>query len=219
MTTLGSRKRALFGRYVLYYNSLATLAREQRRRFFDANPLQEGGLPTPETLESEAAIEVALPGPATTDTTEQPEAEAEMQKLRNIVQKSQNILIESKSVFPFQLFPDTITIDRQKLTVVHRPFFAAKQTVSVPHSDVKNIEADIGPFFGSLTVTSEHFINNTQTIEYLPKRDALAIQQLVQGFISVQREGIDTSKIDDKTLVKMLDELGRGEATERPVLH
>lgn len=76
----------------------------------------------------------------------------------------------------------------------------------------------IGSLFGALVITSEHFINNTQTIRYLPKKDVLALQQFVQGCIVTQKEDIDTSKVDDRTLVKLLDRLGCGEAEESPVI-
>jgi hypothetical protein len=126
------------------------------------------------------------------------ETASDVTKLRDAVDQAQNILIQARAVFPFDLFPDTITVDRQKLTVVHRQFWGMKQTTSVPHADITNIQADIGPLFGSLTVTSEFFINNTQTIRYLPKHDVLAIQQLVQGFILASKGDIDTSNVDDK---------------------
>lgn len=194
------------GKYALYFSSLPGILAEERQKFFERNPVEKVHLPAPYQTET-----LPFAGPI--------EGESDIKKLQDIVQQAQNILYAAKAVFPFDLFPDTITIDRQKLTVVHHPFFSAKQTVSVPHSNITNIQADIGPIFGSLIVTSEHFINNTQTIQFLPKKDALAIQQLVQGFITVSKEeSIDTSKIDDKTLVKMLNELGRGEVGERPIV-
>ena len=65
-------------------------------------------------------------------------------------------------------------------------------------------------------MTSEHFINNTQTIKYLPKRDVLAIQQLAQGFIIASNEQIDLSDIDDDKLVKLLNQLGR-QGSKKPL--
>lgn len=138
-----------------------------------------------------------------------------LEMLKNAVEKAEKILIKSKAIFPFDFFPDSITIDRQKLTIVHRNFWGVKNTISVHHSDVKNIEASIGPFMGSVTITSMNFTNNTQTVKYLPKDDVLKIQQLVQGFIVANDEKIETNDIDDNTLVDLLTKLGRGEAGER----
>lgn len=140
-------------------------------------------------------------------------------ELEEAAKQSQHILIQADAIFPFDLFPDTITVDRQKLTIVRRELWKTKQTVSVAHNGITNIQADMGPLFGSLTVTSGDFMNGTQTIRYLRKRDVLAVQQLVQGLILAQKEGIDTNAIeDDQTLLRLLDKLGRGEAAERPVV-
>jgi hypothetical protein len=80
----------------------------------------------------------------------------------------------------------------------------------VPLENVKNIEADLGPFFGSITVTSDLFINNTQTVHFLWRDDARKIQKLVQGAVVAQGEGIDLNKIEVIQLQKMLIDLGSG---------
>lgn len=144
--------------------------------------------------------------------------EEEITKLKEIVQKTQSTLIAARAVFPLDLFPDSITIDRKKITITHRRFFSLKQTVSVQHTDVTNVQAAIGPIFGSLVITSEHFINNTQTIHYLWKRDVIAIQELIQGMITAHREGVEMDDIDNKELVKLLTNLGCSDIGERASL-
>lgn len=136
----------------------------------------------------------------------------EASRLEKIVKQSQDILIHTKSVFPFTLFPTHLTIDRHKLTIVYREFFRFEQTVSVPIEDIKNIQADAGPFFGSLTITSDLFINNTQVISYLKRNDVRRIQQLVQGAMVALKEKIDISKVDTKDLCRLLTDLGAGHA-------
>jgi hypothetical protein len=131
-------------------------------------------------------------------------------KLKYMVEKSQTILMKASAIFPFDLFPDMITIDRQKLTIVHRTFFSQEQTVSVPLSDITNVQADVGPLFGSITVTSEHFMNNTQKINYLSRRDVLELQRVLQGMTMACKEGIDLSTIDEDDLMPLLEELGKG---------
>ncbi|HEV2403759.1 MAG TPA: hypothetical protein VGS08_06195 [Candidatus Saccharimonadales bacterium] len=134
----------------------------------------------------------------------------EERKLKEIVEESKNILISAQAVFPFQLFPTRITLDRHKLTIVHRSFFWAEQTVSVPIEDIKNIQADIGPIFGSVTITSPLFINNEQKVDCLHREDARCIQKLVQGATVALKEKIDLSKVETSELNKLLMDLGEG---------
>jgi hypothetical protein len=141
------------------------------------------------------------------DTSPDPKVE---QQLQDVVNESHTVLAKATSVFPLELFPDTICIDRHKLTIIHREFFGVESTVSVPIENIKNIEADIGPFLGSITITSDLFINNTQTVRYLTRNNANMFQRLVQGAVVAQREDIDLNKIATKKLRNLLIDLGSG---------
>ncbi len=137
---------------------------------------------------------------------------SEEQKLKIAIKESSQVLADASSVFPFMLFPDQIIIDRHKLTIIFRKFFSASDTVSVPLEDVRNIQATMGPLFGSLTITSDHFINNTQTITYLLRKDVENIQKLVQGAVLAIKEDVDINNIDTKALKDLLCKLGEGRA-------
>lgn len=142
------------------------------------------------------------------------ENKSEETKLKEVVEESFSMLAKAKTVFPFTLVRDIITIDRHKLTIIYRNFFNIEQKISVPIENIKNVQADLGPFFGSLTVTSDHFVNNTQSIHWLTRNDARRIQRLVQGAMVALKEEIDISQIDTDKLKKLLGELGEGEASQ-----
>lgn len=133
----------------------------------------------------------------------------EIEKLQSLEQGSRDNLFVAKTVFPFTLFADTLRIDRQKITIVHNDFFWKSQTASTELKNIMNIQADAGPLFGSLTLTSKHFLNNTQTIRYLRKRDVATAQRLLQGFMIAQRAKIDTDNIDREQLLLLLNDLGQ----------
>jgi hypothetical protein len=124
----------------------------------------------------------------------------------------QETFFEARTIFPFMLFPDTISLDRQKLTIVHRDFFRSATIASVQLKDIMNVEANIGPLFGSLTLTSKHFLNNTQTINFLRRNDIIKVQRLIQGFVIAYRAHIDVDHIDREQLLSLLHDLGQGKA-------
>lgn len=134
---------------------------------------------------------------------------SETEKLTSLAKASQDNLFVAKTVFPFIFFADTIKIDRQKITIVHNDFFWKSQTASTEIKNIMNIEADVGPLFGSITVTSKHFLNNTQTIKYLRRSDVTAVQRLLQGFMIAQRAKINTDGIDKRQLLTLLNDLGQ----------
>ncbi len=96
------------------------------------------------------------------------------------------------------------------LTVVHRSFFRVAKIASVQIKDIINIEASLGPFFGSLVLTSKHFLNNLQTINFLKRGEVVKIQRSIQGLIIAQKEGIDTTNIGREQLIRLVSNLGKG---------
>ncbi len=130
------------------------------------------------------------------------------EKLSGIITGARHNLFSTQAIHPLKFIADSIKVDRQKLTIVHNEFLRSSQTASIQIRDIMNIQADTGPLFGNITVTSKYFLNNTQTIKFLRRRDVNKIQRLVQGLMIANRSGIKTDNIDDEHLLPMLLELG-----------
>lgn len=151
-----------------------------------------------------------FPGsPSLVDENKREIITSETEKLTNLAEGCSDNLFVAKTVFPFVFFADTLKIDRQKITIVHNDFLWKSQTASTEIKNIMNIQADLGPLFGALTVTSKHFLNNTQTIKYLKRRDVVMVQHLLQGFMIAQRAKIDTDNIEKGQLLKLLNDLGQ----------
>ncbi len=136
-------------------------------------------------------------------------ADTESEKLINITEGAHDNLITANTVFPFMLFPDTLSIDRQKLTITHRSFFRTSSTISVQIDDVQVAKVDVGPFFGSVHLASKFFVDNIQSIHFLKRADAIRIQRLLQGYMIAHHRKIDCASIDNDQLVILLNELGQ----------
>lgn len=134
------------------------------------------------------------------------------EKLVGITIRAQDVLITANTIFPFVLFPGTISMDRQQLTIVHRAFFRTANTISVQIDDILNVESNVGPFFGSLHLFSKYFINNVQSISFLSRRNALKIQRFIQGYMIAHHRHINCLTIEKDHLVVLLNNLGQGTA-------
>jgi len=132
------------------------------------------------------------------------------EKLIDITQKAQDVLFQADTVFPFTLFPDTVTLDREKLTIANREFFRVAKIITVPVTSMVSAEADVGPFFGSIHMTSKYFIDNTHHLNFLKRSDAIELQRLLQGYIIAQEREVDVSEIDKDDLRILLHDLGQG---------
>lgn len=130
--------------------------------------------------------------------------------LRKIVRKSHQLLASAQTVIlPINLFPDSVTVDRTKVTITKRTFFWSSSVISIRIEDVLNIACSTGPIFGSLTVSSR-VMNSTDhyEIDYFWRKDALYLKQLIQGYVIAQHNQIETSHLNRRELVKTLLELG-----------
>jgi hypothetical protein len=130
-------------------------------------------------------------------------------ELQNKVRQSHQVLAIVRTVFPLTLFPDSIVVDRTKVTIIHRTFFWSAETISFQIEDILNVSASVGPFFGSLTIASrvmstiDHF-----HVNHLWRRDAIVLKHIIQGYIIAKHNNMDTDHLSQGELVALLSELG-----------
>lgn len=169
------------------------------------------GAPKPKTPKKgqAPATKVETPNPVDTDPDEQAE---NSEQLVELTTNAHEILLEASTVFPFTLFPSTVTIDREKLTIANRAFFKVATINSIPITDVQSVEINIGPFFGSVSIQRAMSMSPTTPfhVKFLWRDDALKIQRILQGYIIAHQKKIDCSVIEKEQLIVLLNDLGQG---------
>lgn len=138
-------------------------------------------------------------------------AKLRRKKLVTAAIKAHDILFKANTVFPFTLFPDTVTLDREKLTIATRYFFGVSKITSIPIRDLLNVEADTGPFFGSVHTASRFFNTVPFSIKWLSRNDAVKLQRLLEGYIIANEQDIDCDSLDTGRLCALLEDLGKGD--------
>ncbi|HEU5121333.1 MAG TPA: hypothetical protein VFT59_00675, partial [Candidatus Saccharimonadales bacterium] len=134
--------------------------------------------------------------------------------LRKVVKESSQVLASARTVFPMTLFPDSVIVDRSKITIIKRDFFWTSRVVSIQIEDILNIEAGVGPFFGSLNIASrvmssvDHF-----RIDYFWRNDAIFLKHLIQGYVIAKHNKIDLGELSKEEMIETLT--GIGEDTDR----
>lgn len=131
--------------------------------------------------------------------------------LKKVVKQSREVLCQANTVIlPMNLFPDTVTVDRTRITIVKRTFFWSSNVISISIDDVLNVSTSVGPFFGSLTVSSR-VMNSTDhfQIDYFWRKDALYLKHIVQGYIIAHQNSIATDQLTRDQLIETLLELGK----------
>lgn len=138
------------------------------------------------------------------------EHNAAREELKQAIHGSHQVLASATTVFPMTLFPDTVTVDREKVTITHRSFFRVADLMSTRIEDILNVTANVGPLFGSLKIVSRVFnTDRPYIIRYLWRDDALRLKRITQGYVIALQKEIDVSPLSTEELTKMLDQLGK----------
>lgn len=134
-----------------------------------------------------------------------------LSSLRTVVKRSHEILASATTVMlPVNMFPDTMVVDRTKITITKRTFFWSKSVISVRIEDVLNVGISTGPLFGSLTISSR-VMNSTDHFEvnYFWRDDAVRLKHIIQGYMIAHHNNIDTKDLSREELIETLLEIGR----------
>lgn len=134
--------------------------------------------------------------------------EESRKELKEAIEGSQEVLTTATTVFPLELFPDTVTVDRAKLTVTKRRFVGVAEVMSMRIEDVLNVTSSVGPFFCTVTIVSRVFNSEPYTVGRFWRADAARLKRIIQGYVIALQRGIDCSSLSTRELSRMLDKLG-----------
>lgn len=154
--------------------------------------------------------------PANMPPYDDPQAAETKRELSDAIHNSYEVLHSASTVFPLSIFPDTVTLDRTKLTIIHRSFFSTAEVMSIRVEDILNVTVQAGPFFGSLHIVSRIMNpDKPYTITNLRREDALKLKRIMQGYIIAIQNHIDCTPFTTPELADMLNELGKDDHPRR----
>lgn len=133
----------------------------------------------------------------------------ETKKLDNLVTGSVRVLLDIRSIFPFDFFPDDLIIDEVKVSVFTKFFFWSKEVRSIEFKDIFNVSVQQGLFFAKLEIVDRYFSQQTIVVDFLTIKDAMKARRIIQGMIIAHKEDIDLQAIPVKKLNRKLERIGR----------
>lgn len=132
------------------------------------------------------------------------EAKAE---LREAIEGSNQVLASASTVLT--IFPDTMIIDRAKITIIKRQFYRMAEIMSIRIEDVLNATCTVGPVLGTVTVVSRVLSDEqTSSIGKFWRSDAKRLKRVLQGYVIALQRKIDCSALGTNELSEMLEKLG-----------
>lgn len=129
-------------------------------------------------------------------------------KLDTLIRNSQKTLYIISAIFPFDLFPDQISIEPTQINVVKKSFFATYHVQSIPLKNVADVFLQTSLLFATLKIIDSSYIENSVKIEYLPKDKACRARRIIMGLVIAMKENIDLSRLQVKDLALKAEQLG-----------
>src|SRR3990167_5798489 len=113
-------------------------------------------------------------------------------RLRRLVDQSQKVLLKISSTFPFDLFPDSLVIDENKVNVIRREFLGAERAHSILIENITSVTLNSGLFFASIEIVDSTNLRFpiTYTLNLLNIKAALRARRLIQGLMEAKRNKV-----------------------------
>lgn len=132
----------------------------------------------------------------------------EEQKLDNLLERSNRIIFSTHTVFPFDFFPDEVTIDETKIQIIKKTFFYTQQTFPILIENIHNVTVSSSLFFASVKFEVAGSEENPGDLTFLWNSDAYKIKRIVTGITAAVKEGVDLSAIPTPELKQKLETIG-----------
>lgn len=131
--------------------------------------------------------------------------EEDKQAVNDLIKKSNRRIISISSLFPWNLFPNSIEVEESRVTFIFRQFLSS-QSHSVDIKDISNVFLQTSPFFATLQIVSRTFIQNDITVTHLNIRNAHAVKMIIEGLRTLVEHNVDTSTYEIDELIEKIKE-------------
>lgn len=127
------------------------------------------------------------------------------QTVSDLIRKSNRRIISISSLFPWDIFPNTIEVEESRVTFIFRQFLSS-QSHSVNIKDISNVFIQTSLMFATLQIVSRTFVENDITIGHLNRVEARKVQMVIEGLRTFLEHDIDTSNYEVDELVSKIEE-------------
>lgn len=137
-------------------------------------------------------------------------ADTELAKLDTLVEETESTIYEFSSVFPFQLFPDRVIIDKNKVTVVRKHLFF-KRIFPILLEDIRTVRVNRGIIFAAMEFEVMGYDQGPEPVAHLWPEQAKKAEEYLLGLIKSKRERVNLAKLSPDKIKKRLRGIGKME--------
>jgi hypothetical protein len=132
------------------------------------------------------------------------------EKLNSLVKKASTELFRTQTLFPFDIFPDTLIIDTNKITYIYRNFLSSETVTTLLLREITDVTVECTLFMAQLNMSYCHHPMKPMsiTIPGLPKKEAMQAKEIIQGILVLLKENVDITTITSQNITDKLQQIG-----------
>ncbi len=132
-----------------------------------------------------------------------------LKKVDNLVKGSSENIYQASSVFPFDFFPDHITVNRSRVDIIIGMFIATKEMISILIENIYEVDIDYSLFFASINFKVTGNLQNPPPIGFLKKDEAIKLRRIISGLVLALKEKIDIKELTVQELQITMEQIGK----------
>ncbi len=130
------------------------------------------------------------------------------QVMQDIIQNAPRVLFACRATFPFDFFPDEISIEETRVNIIEREFWSSAEIKAVGIEDITEVAVNTSLFFATLRIGSRTLVDNLVEINFLHKKDAMRARRIIEGLRVLHAQKVDMSALELSLLVPKIEEIG-----------
>ena len=127
-------------------------------------------------------------------------------KLQDLAREARSVIFETKTVFPFDLFPNTLTICPNRVTITDHGFLYSNE-YPIPIEVITGARLYKTLFFASLTIETFGYCK-PPALKYLKTHHARLARRYILALIECHHQNINLSHYHPAELRLLLKEIG-----------
>lgn len=143
-----------------------------------------------------------------------PDPTAEIDTIKKLAEETNTLVYELSSAFPFQIFPDKIIIDKNKVTIVRKELFF-KRISPLLFEDIQTVRVNRGILFAAIEFEVRGYESNPMPITHLWPKEAEKAANYILGMIKTNRDNIDLSNVSGRSVRKEVGPIGAAKENVR----
>src|SRR5258706_784937 len=134
----------------------------------------------------------------------------EVDKLGKLIDKTNNVIYELSSKFPFQLFPDKVIIDENKITIIRKEFLF-KRIFPIMYEDLLTVKVNRGILFAAMEFEVRRLFKKPRPIAYISPKAATIAKKYIMGLVEAKKANINMSKLTVEQIRERLEQIGKAD--------